>query len=202
MHRTAGFALFLRGVTVQALAVAIGVIGLWGAIASVRFTFSSLVYRHARFARHSGGEGAVRRAAELAQSAYRIDPDNHPFWSWLSDGLVAAYGASGDPDMLAGAALWSERGLAANRFGWRINVTRAKVLAEKSPDEAVRFWGLYVDWHYWEPFNHAYLAELHARAGDTGSALHVLRRIEGLPYHKQTLQIVTQWAGHQRSAIP
>ncbi len=187
---------------VPVLAVGIGAIGLLGAISSVRFAVSSLFYRQARFVRHAGGGDYLARASKLAQTAYKMDEWNHPFWSWLSDGLVTAYGTSGDPDILAGAALWSKRGLAANSYGWRLSVTRAKVLAETSPDEAVRFWERYVEWHYWEPFNHAYLAELHARAGDTGRALHVLRRIEGMPYHEQARQIVTQWAGHQRSAGP
>lgn len=177
----------------SAIGVVVGIVGLVGVFQSARFAVSSALYRQARYGEYVGGERREVRALGLANAAYRLDPENHNFWSWLADRLAGAYEADRNPEMKAGAALWAERGLAVNRYGWRVNVVHTKVLAETAPGDALLFWSRYVDWHYWEPFNHAYLSELNARTGDFSKALEVLRRIEGMPYHEETQRIVMEW---------
>jgi hypothetical protein len=175
------------------LGVLLGLVGLVGVLQSARFMVSSGIYGWVRYGgctRESGGE---LRAVEMAEVAYRLDRGNHHFWAWLADRLATAYEADRNPGMKADAMRWVDRGLAANPYGWRLNVVKAKLLSDMSPSDAVLFWTRYVEWHYWEPFNQAYLAELSARAGDFGNALEVLRRIEGMPYHQQTSQIVMEW---------
>jgi hypothetical protein len=69
---------------------------------------------------------------------------------------------------------------------------RARLIAEKDPDAAVAYWQEYVDWHYWEPFNHCALAEFHAIAGNFTEAFKALELIKGMEYYDEGLRRINE----------
>lgn len=140
----------------------------------------------------------VSRVLALAEEAYAIDRNHYHFWALaaaeastarLAAQDIGTYGRLSDS-----ARLWCEKALSANPWHPRSRVLWASLLSERDVAEALRYWQTCVEWQYWEPFNHAFHAELLARSGDFVQASNTLERINGRPYYQETRRILDRMA--------
>jgi hypothetical protein len=131
---------------------------------------------------------------DLCRKAYRWYPWNYRF------SIVAAElayrkseAASTNAAMWRGlATLWCERGLAQNPYKSQLIRLKTRLLWPEAPAQAITCWSAYTDWNYWEPYNHAVLAELHAEAGDFERADRELDLIRSFPDYPDAAANVTR----------
>ncbi len=169
------------------LLVVIGSAGAWHAVQSERV---ACLYRKARY---GSAAGDLQQIRVLAERAYAVSPVHYLFWTWVAEcARDAGKAATGEAreELASARARWCERGLSANPWSPSLRAIHAGLLCERDPRAAVRWWESCVDWHYWEPYNHALLAELYARAGDFPRAFGVLGRIRGQSYAGEGMAIV------------
>jgi len=106
---------------------------------------------------------------------------------WTADTAYdTAFDAGGraDDERLSIARRWCEIGLELNPFRRPLRVLKTGLLARDSLRDAIDYWERYVDWHFWDPGNHALLAELYAEDGDFGKAMQSLRWVQGSEHYE------------------
>ena len=162
------------------LLTAISVVGLWhGARA---FAAQTLYYR-AKFGADKTNPSAILR---LCDNARRLYPFNYYFCIFAAE--TAFYARPGDtPEedrtRLADAGRWCDAAMRLNPYRSQVRLLKARLLAVSSPAAAAAFWARYVDWNFWEPNNHAVLAEFYAQAGDFDKAMASLKWAKDSKYY-------------------
>lgn len=124
-----------------------------------------------------GAQGVLRRN----QVACRLYPFNVHAFTWTAqrayrEALVRTRHERETWFELA--EWWCDRGLRLHPRRRELQYLKARLLSHRDVPAAARQWEAYVDWHYWEPANHVFLAELYAQAGDrekTQSTLALLK---------------------------
>lgn len=115
----------------------------------------------------------VDRIIGLCRKAYALYPWNYYLSIYTAE---AAYYQAGNvsgearSERLRQARLWCDRGLAQNPYKSQLRRLKTRFLWEESPASAIEYWKAHTDWQYWEPYNHATLAELYARYGEIEKA--------------------------------
>ncbi len=158
-------------------------LGVFGARFSLRAAMAAHLYYQVKF-------GAARENVDevlaLAAQAHRLYADNDLLCVWAGE-QAWHHRAEGDAvtrrRRLDAAAGWCEAGLALNPYSSALNLLKTRLLQRESPARAAAYWQRYVAWNFWEPYNHAVLAELYAEAGDFGRAAESLRWVEGSPHY-------------------
>jgi len=169
------------------LLVAFGVVGIAHSLRNERV---ACLYHESRFGHSSADFG---RVCLLAEQAYAISPVHHLFWTWVAERARDMRKDAMGPTragLTAEMGRWCDRGLSANPWSPPLRLIRAGLLSEQDLRAAIRWWEPCVDWQYWEPLNHAVLAELYAKAGEFPRAFEVLGRIRGHPYATEGRAIV------------
>lgn len=182
---------------VSLMGVAIFVAGLAGVVWSVRAGTAHIVYRVAKRQTTEGGLDGMLRLCGRAQSLY---PWNYYVCIRAAE---ASYYGSGEPrsaqwkERIQVSRAWCERGLRQNPWKSQLRRLKARLLWLESPRAAVDYWSAYVDWHYWEPHNHAVLAEMYGQLGDFKSAEKEMALIAAFPEsaeaRKNVLRSKTEW---------
>ena len=113
-------------------------------------------------AKYGDARGDVDSIARLCEQAHRLYPHNYRFCAWTAASAWKARGTGDTPERVATADNWCAVGLAVNPLHRPLRLLRARLLQRQAPGEAAAYWARYVEWHFWEPANHAILAELHA----------------------------------------
>jgi len=167
------------------LGTAIGflILSLVGLIYSVRTAIAQRVYCQAKYGAIKDDPDQVLAGCERA---HRLYPHNYRFCIWAME--TAWYGRhdrSGNeiPERVAMADTWCGRGLELNSYKLELRLVETHLLARESAARAAARWQEYVDWQFWEPLNHALLAELYARAGDFDRATEALAWVEGSKHY-------------------
>jgi hypothetical protein len=179
-------------------AVAI-LLGAFGMVRATRAGLAHATYHRLKYGRRSDATppGLSRADQARAERAHRLYPWNAGLCQWAAD--RAFYDGPG-PDRLSEAERrrladeWCQRGLALNPHDRPLRLIRARSLALGSPSAGLASWREYLDWHYWDPYNHAVLASLHAQAGDYERALDALEMAHGSPHDASTrAEILEAW---------
>lgn len=182
------FARVLLGLGLLALAVA-------GTGYGLRASRAQAEYYRAKY-------GALRnqpaKALALAESSHDQYPLSFYLCAWAAE--VAYYGDWGaeEPGPLARRQLaqrWCERGLALNGWYRPLRLLEVRLVAEHSLPDAIRLWERYVDWQFWDPYNHAVLVDLYSSAGRYEQAVEALALVKGSSSEKAARRQVQQaWA--------
>ena len=148
------------------------VVGLCGVVRGTRAGLGQFLYYHCKFGWFKQDPDVVFECCEWAHKLYPID---YYFCMWTAE---KAYYSSLEPGVhpvwrdrrwrLAGE--WCERGLRLNPYKSPLRLLKTRLLAENSLGDAIGYWQRFVEWQFWNPYNHAVLAELYARQGDRGRA--------------------------------
>lgn len=165
--------------------------GVWY---GVRTSHAQGLYFASKYGRWKGDPDKILAAAEAAHARY---PHNDELCIWTAE---TAYYRHLDVPVPAAEALrtaaetWCARGLALNPYASPLRLLDVRLTQRRSLAEAISKWEAYVDWQYWEPYNHAVLVELYARAGRYDDALDSLALIKGRAHHAEAKQwLASAW---------
>lgn len=158
----------LARVTVGLLLVALAAAGV---PYSLRASVSQWTYYRAKYGDWREEPARVLVAAEQAHQAY---PWNYNLCIWAAESAYYGHwdGALGDRAAAVRLAeTWCGRGLALNPYKSQLRLLDVWLTTPHSLPEAIRKWEAYVDWHFWEPYNHAVLVDLYGRDGRYDQAM-------------------------------
>lgn len=165
-----------------------------------------------RAARAQGLYAAIRFKPDAAlfaraEKAYRLYPRDFRLCAHAAvEGYARLYAASEPADRIkwhAEAMKWGERGLRLNPYMRKLNLVKTRLLESTSPARALEFWRVYVEWHYWNRYNHSVLAELCAVNGRFEDALGELDMARGGPGYKHARKRVMElWRGEAGGVAP
>ena len=152
-----------------------------GALQSARAAVAQIVFHHAKY---GSGEREPVRLGRLCETASRWYGYNYYFCILVSQ---AAYAAAvekpADEDALrALAARWTDRGLALNPYRRQLCLIKTYLLENESREEAIRHWREYLEWHFWDHYNHWVLFGLHVRGGAYREAMQSMEWLKGSEY--------------------
>lgn len=174
------------------LALAVG-----GVVHGLRASAAQVLYYQSR---HRPGLAArtPEEVDRVCRRAERLYPHQYYFAGFAGEWAYLNRFGENDtlqPERLRLARHWADRALAGNPYRARFQQLHANLLAERSPEEAVHVWSRYVNWDFWNPFHHAFLAELLVKAGAHAEALRSVAFIEGTPPYAETRALVLRsWA--------
>jgi hypothetical protein len=123
---------------------------------------------------------------KLCGKAYGWYPWNY-YFSMAASGLAYRQSETSATNAAAWrglSTLWCERGLVQNPRKSELVLLKTRLLWPEAPAYALATWSAYTDWNYWEPYNHAVLAELRAEAGDFDLAARELELIRAFPEYR------------------
>lgn len=142
------------------------VLSLAGAAFAARAAVASTLSYKSQF---GADRDDVEKVLDNCRMAYALYPHNYYFSIYAAEmayyrapeaqGKVRAY-------RLRQASLWCDRGLQQNPYKSQLRRLKTRFLWEESPMKAIEYWREYTEWQFWEPYNHATLAEMLARAGE------------------------------------
>lgn len=177
--------------------------GAAGIVYGGRAALSHWLYHRVKY----GAERDLDAAAILrrGETAFRLYPFSYHLCEFMAEtAWEARFGEGGAvrDDMAAAANDWCRRGLVLNRRSRRLNELAARGLALRSPAASVAFWRKYVQWDFWQPDNHAVLADLQIGAGDYAGALDSLRWAARSTHHERVLRRLRAAWRREREAPP
>jgi hypothetical protein len=163
------------------LAVMGAVVVLLSAVMVVHCGRAALAARLSYKAQYSVPPASVEQALAYGHRAWALYPWNYYLSVYLAE--MAYYRApdvAGDArvERLRQARFWCDRGLAQNFYKSQLRRLKTRFLWEESPLKGLEYWKAYTEWQFWEPYNHATLAELYARVGKFDKAEQSLKWVE------------------------
>jgi len=141
-------------------------LGIYGSHYAWRAARAHWLYHGAKFGRQSDDVPAILGSIERA---HRLYPHNYRYCIWAAEQAFFNHGEVDEEErerLWRAAESWTDVGLALNRFSGSLHLLRARQLERHDPAKAATSWAKYVNWHFWEPYNHAVLVDLYASMGD------------------------------------
>jgi hypothetical protein len=186
-------------VLVSLAGVVVGVGALGGVVHGIRAGVAQAWYCRAKYGEPPAD---VDQSLALCQKAFRLYPHNYYFSILAAERAYATAQSASDAAATAwlrAAQLWCDRGLAQNVWRSQLRRLKTRFLWEESPAEAIAYWRRYTDWQFWEPYNHAVLAEMYARTGDLERATECLYWARGDP-HGTEVRVLIRKAQEKQDA--
>jgi hypothetical protein len=162
-------------------------LGIFGAQYGLRASQAHRLYKHAKY-----GDGAedLPRVLRAIEKAHRLYPHNYRFCAFAAERAYQERNTKHGEErerLCRAARNWTDVGLALNRFSGPMQLLHARLLAREAPAAAAASWAKYVQWHFWEPYNHAVLVDLYASAGDFDRASYELDWVKGSEHYEWAL---------------
>jgi hypothetical protein len=182
--------------------VALLVVSAVGAVHGVRAAAAQATYYRAKY---GSARDRPLRILEVCRAAHRLYPFNYYFCAWaVEQAYHSAFTLPVDQAAarFALAEQWCATGLGLNPHKTQLRLFEARLLERESLAEATAAWEAYVDWHFWDPFNHAVLVEFYSKAGDYGKALQALEWVRGSEYAARAGQILQEAWDREREMPP
>jgi len=176
-------------------------LSLLGVIHGVRAGVAQCLYREAKYGPQSADTDHV---VDLCRRAYAWYPWNHYFSILASEqAYYTADAVTGIArrNRLLQAQFWCDRGLVQNPWRSQLRRLHTRFLWAESPSRAIRYWEAHTAWQFWEPYNHAVLAELYAKAGEFDKAEQALKWVQGAPEYEPTKTLVLAEKAAWNSAL-
>lgn len=162
-------------------------------IGVVHGTKAALAARMSCRAQSSSPSVPVDQILSLCQRAYSLYPWNYYFSIFSAEAAYyqsdAVYGEA-RTERLRLSRFWCDRGLIQNAYRSQLRRLKTRFMWEESPAQAIAYWAAHTEWQFWDPYNHATLAELYARNGDINKAEQELKWVEGDALYEQTRKTV------------
>jgi len=164
------------------------VLSVYGIFHGIRASLAQAIYHYVKYGAGSKVVEDLRATFRRCQDSFRLYPYGYYLCIWTAEkAYYGRFGPNGKevPERLEAARLWCERGLELNYYKSQLRRLKTRLLARESLPDAIEYWGKYVDWQFWEPYNHAVLVEMYAEAGDLNNALESLVWVEGSEYYEE-----------------
>jgi hypothetical protein len=162
-------------------------LGIFGAHYAWRASRAHLLYYHAK---HGAGREDLPTILRSIEKAHRLYPHNYRFCTWAAEQAFHSRSEVRGEERegrCRAAENWTDVGLGLNRFSGPLQLLKARLLARRDPAAAAAGWARYVNWHFWEPYNHAVLVDLYASSGDFDRASDELDWVRGSEHYEWAL---------------
>ena len=148
---------------------------------SVRASISQSIYIQAK---HSsiGEDLSYDYLYSQCQKAQQLYPYNYRLMAWGAEAAFERSQSAAGSDKVEYLNLTEslcDRGLSLNRYVMPLPYIKMQLLCLNSPKDGVLYWEQYVEWDYWNSYNHAVLVALYAADGKFGKAMKSLQFIKG-----------------------
>lgn len=175
-----------RRVLRRGAGLALVAVSVAGAIYAVRAGWSQHLYWRVKYGPERRDVDAVLR---LGATAHRLYPHNYNLCMWIAEHAPSRSGSD-----LAGAyglaEEWCDRGLSLNPYPRGLRFLKMCLLHRTSVADALAYWKEYVEWQFWEPYNHAVLVDLYVATGQLDEAERSLHWVKGSPHFKNAKQLL------------
>jgi hypothetical protein len=163
--------------------------GIGGSVYSFRTAMAQGIYHDLKFGTDTVDFDGISDDARVAQHLY---PVNYRLCSWVAQQAWDQYAATGESHkmQLNEALEWSARAVELNPYPRDIRESRRKSLEETNLAEAITDWSAFVDWNFWDPYNHAVLLELFVKANNLEGAFSELKWVRGTPYAVRSIDLL------------
>lgn len=166
--------------------LALLIVSICGVVHALRASVAAAVYHRVRYHAEQRSRGDPEWAGMVAERSYRFYPYNYYLCAWIAENFwYYRFNKSGEElsSRVTSAEIWCNRGLEQNSWKSQLRLLKVRLVARESPSAALESWKEYMDWDYWNRYNHAVLVELYARAGDFSNAMEALERVKGTKHH-------------------
>ena len=185
------------------LGIVLFILSASGFLYACRVTRAQVLYREAKYGAPSA---SPQETLELCEQSHRLYRRGYYLCIWAAE---TAYLNRNGPDggelreRVAVARRWCDRGLMLNPYDAQLRELKARLLARDSVAAAAAYWERHVDWNFWDPWNHAVLAELYAGVGEYGRALESLEWAKGsASYAVARKRVLDAWRYERRVIAP
>lgn len=150
-------------------------------------------------AKYGAGARNVDLALDRIAQAHRFYGANFFASTYAAEQAWHAAGRQADTEkaarLYAASERWCRTGLRQNNYDRSLRLRWAALLAREDVHAAIAYMETFLEWQFWDPWNHAVLAELYARAGELDAAQRALYwvRTDGR-YIKQARRMVDEGA--------
>ncbi len=130
---------------------------------------------------------------DQCDKAQRLYPYNYRLLAWGADEAFnhSQKVASGDrQEYINVAETLCNNGLSLNRYMMPLPFIKMQLLCLTSIKDGTEYWEQFVEWDYWNSYNHAVLAGLYAAGGKFGKAMQSLQFIKGTEDYAEANKIV------------
>jgi hypothetical protein len=145
--------------------VALAAAAVWGMVQGARAAAAQRAYFTAKYGLPSAD---YARIIGLCRRGYALYPHNYYGSILAAETAFRAFENRAGPDpetWRRQSRLWCERGLSQNPWRGQLRRLMTRFLWEEDPVGAAAYWETFTEWNFWEPENHALLADLYARLG-------------------------------------
>ncbi|MDP6491676.1 MAG: hypothetical protein QGH42_13780 [Kiritimatiellia bacterium] len=174
-----------KGTTIQTCAGALLIVlGAYCSHYAWRAARAHWIYKSAKYGPTQDDLSVALRSIERA---HRLYPHNYRFCIWAAEQAYTRRSEVGGTERqrrYRAAENWTDVGLALNPFSGPLQLVKARLLQKRDPAAAATGWAKYVEWHFWEPYNHAVLVDLYASAGDFTRAANALDWVKGSEHYE------------------
>lgn len=183
---------WIQTIGLLAVGIALVAISAYGICYGVKAGTAQAIYHDAKYGSAKDDVHAVLNRCEESHSLY---PYNYYFSIWTGE---KAYYTSFDADkeearkLLAASERWCDIGLAQNFHNSQLRLLKTHLIERRSLPDAIKYWEAYVEWQFWEPHNHAVLAEMYAKAGNFEKAFEELEWVKGSKHHAETAKKIRE----------
>jgi hypothetical protein len=163
--------------------------GCVGLVYSLRAHSAQWTYHDLKF---SGVAIHFEEADGRARDAQALYPFNYRLCDWMASQAWDRYDSASKTrsTALSDVGDWTGNAIALNPYPRSICEIRRKYLEETSLTEAIRYWSEFVEWSFWDPYNHAVLLELHVRTRNLDGALSEMKWVRNSPYAPRAVEFI------------
>lgn len=161
--------------------VLLSAVSAYGIVHGTRAGLAQSIYHEVKFAKDAEMHDPLA-VSMRCNNAHRLYPHNYFFCIWIAEkAYYNRFGPDGREiqEYLRATQHWCDTGLELNFYNSQLRLLKTRLLKRESVSDAVEYWEKYVDWQFWEPYNHAMLVELYAASGDFGKAMESLTWVKG-----------------------
>lgn len=176
-----------------------------GIVHGSRATAAQIIYKSVRYRDEKQSRRDPEAAERRAHVAYRLYPYNYYFCIWTAENCwYYRNDETGHevPERVSLAQKWCNRGLELNERKSQLRLLKARLIARTSPAKGAEYWKEYVDWHFWDRYNHAALVELYADAGNLESAMEELKWVKGSKHYKHASSLLQEAWKREMMGMP
>ena len=190
MHTNASRA---RGMSPARFAAAglLAVLSVYLLFHGLRAAVAYTLYFQSKYGPAKDDTAAILR---LNEKAYRLYPYNGYSCAWAAREAYGNALALTEQAREAGLLTtwkWCDRGLALDARNRDLRRLKSRLLRAEDLPAAVSNWESFVEWNFWEPGNHVFLAELYAEAGALEKAERTLAILKPHPrFHARAKRYV------------
>jgi tetratricopeptide (TPR) repeat protein len=174
----------------------------YGICYGIQASIAQAIYHEAKYV---NVKDDARLVLNRCEEAYDLYPRNYYFSIWAAEkAYYTSFGVdkTESQKLLAASERWCDIGLIQNPYNDQLRMLKTHLLAKDSIPDAIKYWEPCVEWQFWEPYNHAVLAELYAKSGQFEKAFDSLKWVEGSKYYAETARkIKDAWYKDMKPAV-